>query len=141
MEKTVRHQEFFHALFTWCADLCAGQAKATDDEVRRFWTEDGRMVTNGRVEAAGVSALRAHFELFPQRYRTVEILVPFRRYIESGDDVAIEYDIVGELKQGAVAIATGETDRQEVRVMANFTLVDGRISEMREVAAKVEGRD
>ena len=139
MAETAVFHEFFRDVYGWCSDLCSGAARATPDEVRRFWAEDGRMITNGRVEAAGVAALREHFELFPQRYREVEIRQPFHRYFEAGDNVAIEYEIVGELKQGQAAIATGEVERQHVRVIALYTMADGKIAEMREVAAKNEG--
>jgi ketosteroid isomerase-like protein len=84
---------------------------------------------------AGIPGLREHFALFPQKYRQVEIRRPYHRYLEASNTVVIEYEIIGELRTGETAIATGDTRRQHVRVIAVFNMRDGRIAEMREVAA------
>jgi ketosteroid isomerase-like protein len=122
-------------LYTWCEALCTGDAENTEDHITRFWTHDARMITNGRLEAAGIPGLRDHFALFPKKYRRVEVRRPFRRYLEAGNTVVIEYEIVGELRVGETAIGTGDKTRQHVRVIAVFEMRDGRIAEMREVAA------
>jgi ketosteroid isomerase-like protein len=129
------YRELLDEMYAWCEGLCTGDAQYTEDDVARFWTSDARMITNGKVEAAGIPGLRKHFALFPQKYRRVEIRRPFRGYLEAGNTVVIEYEIVGELHAGETAIATGDTARQHVRVIAVFTMRDGRIAEMREVAA------
>ena len=129
------YRERFDELYAWCEALCNGDARYTEDEIRRFWTADARMVTNGRLEAEGIPGLRSHFGLFPQKYRRVEVRRPYHRYLEAGNTVVIEYEIVGELRAGETAIATGGTARQHVRVIAVFTMRNGRIAEMREVAA------
>ena len=122
-------------MYAWCEALTAGDAEYTEDDVASFWTDDARMITNGKLEAAGIPALREHFALFPQKYRRVEIRRPYHRYLEAGNTVVIEYEIIGELRAGETAIATGDTRRQHVRVIAVFNMRDGRIAEMREVAA------
>ncbi len=122
-------------MYAWCEALCTGDAEYTEDDIARFWTGDARMITNGKLEAAGIPELRKHFALFPRKYRRVEIRRPFRRYLEAGNTVVVEYEIVGELRAGETAIATGDTTRQHVRVIAVFTMRGGRIAEMREVAA------
>ena len=122
-------------MYTWCEALCTGDAGYTEDDIARFWTSDARMITNGRLEAAGIPGLSKHFALFPQKYRWVEIRRPYHRYLEAGDTVVVEYEISGELHAGESAIATGDTTRQHVRVIAVFQMDDGRIAEMREVAA------
>jgi len=65
----------------------------------------------------------------------VEIRRPYHRYLETGDTVVIEYEIIGDLRAGETAIATDDTTRQHVRVIAVFQMRDGRVAEMREVAA------
>ena len=122
-------------MYAWCEALTAGDAEYTEDDVASFWTDDARMITNGKLEAEGIAALREHFALFPQKYRRVEIRRPYHRYLEAGNTVVIEYEIIGELRAGETAIATGDTRRQHVRVIAVFNMRDGRIAEMREVAA------
>ena len=129
------HRERLDEMYAWCEALCTGDSEHTEDDIARFWTRDARMITNGKLEAAGIPGLRKHFALFPQKYRQVEIRRPYRRYLEAGNTVVIEYEIVGELRAGETAIATGDTTRQHVRVIAVFTMRDGRIAEMREVAA------
>lgn len=47
----------------------------------------------------------------------------------------IEYEIIGDLRAGETAIVTGDVARQHVRVIAVFEMRNGRIAEMREVAA------
>lgn len=129
------YREQLDQMYDWCEALCTNDAQYTEDDIARFWTDDARMITNGKVEAAGISGLRKHFALFPQKYRRVEIRKPYHTYIEAGNIVVIEYEIVGELRTGEMAIATGDTTQQHVRVIAVFTMRDGRIAEMREVAA------
>jgi ketosteroid isomerase-like protein len=133
------YRELLDEMYAWCEGLCRADVQFTDDDVGRFWTADARMVTNGKVEAAGIPELSKHFALFPQKYRRVEVRRPFRRYLEAGNTVVIEYEIVGELRAGERAIATRETTRQHVRVIAVFTMRDGRVAEMREVAAANAG--
>lgn len=122
-------------MYAWCEALCTGDAEYTEDDIARFWTNDARMITNGKLEASGIPGLREHFALFPQKYRQVEIRRPYHSYLEASNTVVIEYEIAGELRAGEAAIATGDTTRQHVRVIAVFTMRDGRIAEMREVAA------
>jgi ketosteroid isomerase-like protein len=129
------YREQLDDMYAWCEALCTGDAAYTEDEIARFWTDDGRMITNGKIEAAGIPDLRKHFALFPQKYRLVKIRKPYHAYLEAGDTVMIEYEIVGELHSGETAISTGEIKRQHVRVIAVFKMRDGRIAEMREVAA------
>jgi ketosteroid isomerase-like protein len=129
------HRERLNELYAWCEALCTGEAAYTDDDILSFWADDARMITNGKLEAAGIPGLRKHFALFPQKYRRVEIRRPFHRYLETGNTVVIEYEIVGELRVGETAIVTGDATRQHVRVIAIFEIRDGRIAEMREVAA------
>lgn len=125
----------FDEMYAWCEALAAGDAEDTEDAIARFWTDDARMITNGKLEATDIPGLRKHFALFPQKYRQVEICRPYHRYLEVGNTVVIEYEIIGELRVGETAIATGDTRRQHVRVIAVFSMRDGRIAEMREVAA------
>lgn len=122
-------------MYAWCEALCTGDAEYTEDDISRFWTSDARMITNGKLEAAGIAGLREHFALFPQKYRRVEIRRPYHGYLEAGNSVVVEYEIAGELRAGQTAIATDDTTRQHVRVIAVFQMRDGRIAEMREVAA------
>jgi ketosteroid isomerase-like protein len=122
-------------MYAWCEALCTGDVEGTEEEIARFWASDGRMITNGKLEAAGIPDLRKHFALFPQKYRRVEIHKPYHTYFEAGNTVVIEYEIVGELHAGETAIGTGDVNRQHVRVIAIFEMRDGRIAEMREVAA------
>jgi ketosteroid isomerase-like protein len=129
------YRERLDEMYAWCEALCTGDAEYTEDDIARFWTSDARMITNGKLEAAGIPSLRKHFALFPQKYRQVEIRRPYYRYLEAGNTVVIEYEISGELRAGETAIATGDTMRQHVRVIAVFQMRDGRIAEMREVAA------
>jgi ketosteroid isomerase-like protein len=129
------YRERFDEMYAWCEALCSGDARYTGDDIGRFWTDDARMITNGKLEADGIAGLSTHFALFPQKYRRVEIRRPYHRYLEAGDTVVIEYEIMGELRAGETAIGTGDTTRQHVRVIAVFTMREGRIAEMREVAA------
>jgi len=126
-------------MYAWCEALCTGQTQNAEQEIARFWTDDARMITNGRLEAAGIPELAKHFALFQQKYRRVEILRPYHSYVETGNTVVIEYEIIGELHAGQTAIGTGEAVRQHVRVIAIFRMRGGRIAEMREVAAANAG--
>ncbi|MFJ1747900.1 nuclear transport factor 2 family protein [Streptomyces sp. NPDC088116] len=139
MNATVRYRDFFHDMYTWVSGLCDAEKHSTLDEIHRFWADDGRIITYGRVTAVGIEALRKHFEAFPQRYDKVEIREPYYKYLESGDEVVIEYDILICARDHEVDVTTGEAARQELRVMVIFSLTDGKISEMREVAAVKAG--
>ena len=133
MNATVRHRDFFHGMFTWISGLSDAGNHGTLDEIHRFWAADGRIITCGQVKAAGIEELRKHFGIYPQQYEEVEIREPFHTYLESGDDVVIEYDILIRGRRHEGAADDGETGRQEFRVMAIFSVTDGRISEMRQV--------
>jgi hypothetical protein len=129
------YRERLDDMYNWCEALPTGDAGYTSDDIARFFTSDARMITNGKLEAAGIPGLRKHFALFPQKYRQVEVRRPYHSYLEADNTVIIEYEIVGELRAGETAIATADTTRQHVRVIAVFKMRDGRIAEMREVAA------
>jgi SnoaL-like domain len=129
------YRDLLDEMYSWCENLCTGQAENTDEEIARFWAHDGRMITNGKLEAAGIPELRKHFALFPLKYHRVQVRRPYHLYIELGSAVVIEYEVVGELRAGQTAIATAEAGRQHVRVIAIFEMRDGRIAEMREIAA------
>jgi hypothetical protein len=130
MNATERHRDFFHGMYTWLSGLCDAENHGALDDIHRFWADDARIVTGGQVRAAGIEELRKHFGIYPEQYAEVEIREPYYTYLESGDDVVIEYDILirGRNQEGAV------DGRQELRVMAVFALRDGKISEMRQVA-------
>ncbi|MGW3104429.1 hypothetical protein [Streptomyces sp. NPDC001100] len=73
-----------------------------------YWAEDGRIVTFGRVKAAGIEALRKHFEVFPELYEKVEAREPFYTYLEVGDRVVIEHDILIRTRDGDHAVIAWE---------------------------------
>lgn len=129
------YRDMLDQMYAWCEALCTGHAEDTEEEVARFWADDGCMITNGKLEAAGIPELTKHFALFPLKYQRVRVRKPYHTYIEAGSTVLVEYEIIGDLRGGQTAIATGEESRQHVRVIAIFQMRDGRIAEMREVAA------
>ncbi|WP_406118453.1 nuclear transport factor 2 family protein [Streptomyces sp. NBC_00989] len=133
MDATVRYRDFFHGMFTWISGLSDAGNSGTLDGIHRFWAADGRIVTCGQVKAAGIEELRKHFGIYPRQYEEVEIREPFHTYLESGDEVVIEYDILIRGRRHEGAADDGDTGRQEFRVMAIFSITDGRISEMRQV--------
>ncbi len=131
-----RYRGFFSEVYGWFGQLCTGEVSNSDEEVARFWTDDARMITNGMVESAGIAELKEHFDKFPAKYSGIRVHEPYHRYLEVGDTVVIEYEITGETKAGEDALVFGAEDgRQHIRVIAIFTMRDGRIAEMREVAA------
>jgi len=65
----------------------------------------------------------------------VEVREPYYTYLESGDRVVIEHDILIRTRNDDHAVIAGEAGRQEFRVTSIFSVLDGRITEMREVAA------
>ena len=132
---TDRHRRLFDEMYSWFEDLCREQSAIPAAEVARFWTDDGRMIMNGAVEAAGLSSLQEHFDRATIKYQRVIVRRPYHVYVESGDRVVIEYEVMGDIRPGEAAFATGDTSSQHVRVIAVFTMRDGRIAEMREVAA------
>ncbi|MEV0738789.1 hypothetical protein AB0I51_23235 [Streptomyces sp. NPDC050549] len=93
------------------------------------------------VKAAGIEALWKHFEVFPELYETVEVREPYCTYLESGDRIVIEHDILIRTRDGDHAVVAGETGREEFRVTSIFSVLDDRITEMREVAAVKAGED
>lgn len=139
MNATVRHRDFFHGMFTWISGLSDAGNAGTLDDIHRFWAADARIITCGHVRAAGIEELRKHFGIYPQQYEEVEIREPYYTYLESGDEVVIEYDILirGRHREGAAG--DGDTGRQEFRVIAVFSIADGRISEMRQVSGARAG--
>ena len=130
MNATVRHRDFFHGVFTWISGLSDAGTAGTLDEIHRFWAADARIITCGHVRAAGIGELRKHFGIYPQQYEEVEIREPYCTYLEAGDEVVIEYDILIRRRHREGAAGDGDTGRQEFRVIAVFSVTDGRISEM-----------
>ena len=139
MNANVRYQDFFHGVFTWISGLCDAGNRGTLDDIHRFWAADARVITCGEVRAAGIEELRKHFGIYPQQYEEVEIREPYYTYLESGDEVVIEYDILIRARRREGASGDGDTDRQEFRVLAIFSIIDGRISEMRQVTGVKAG--
>ena len=141
MDTTERHRALFHGMYTWISDLCDAEKGGAIDEIHRYWADDARIVTFGRVKAAGIEALRKHFEVFPELYEKVEVREPFYTYLEAGDRVVIEHDILIRTRDGDHAVIAGEAGREEFRVTSIFSVLDGRITEMREVAVVKAGDD
>ncbi|MFE9606130.1 nuclear transport factor 2 family protein [Streptomyces hokutonensis] len=138
---TERYRDLFRGMYTWISDLCDAEKGGAIDEIHRYWADDARIVTFGRVKAAGIEALRKHFEVFPELYEKVEVREPFCTYLEAGDRVVIEHDILIGTRDGDHAVIAGEAGREEFRVTSIFSVLDGRITEMREVAAVKAGDD
>ena len=139
MNATVRYRDFFHGMYTWISGLCDAGNHGTLEEIHRFWADGGRIIICGQVKAAGIEDLRKHFGIYPQQYEEVEIREPFHTYLESGDEVVIEYDILIRGRRHEGATDEGGTGRQEFRVMAIFSITDGKISEMRQVTGAKAG--
>ena len=139
MNANVRYRDFFHGVFTWISGLCDAGNRGTLDDIHRFWAADARIITCGHVRAAGVEELRKHFGIYPQQYEAVEIREPYCTYLESGDEVVIEYDILIRRRRPEGAPDGTDADRQEFRVMAIFSITDGKISEMRQVTGVKAG--
>ena len=139
MDANVRYRDFLHGMYTWISGLSGAENHGTLDEIHRFWAADARIVTCGQVKASGIEELRKHFGIYPQQYEEVEIREPFHTYLESGDEVVIEYDILIRGRQHEGAAGEGDARRQEFRVIAIFSVTDGRISEMRQVTAVKAG--
>ena len=139
MNANVRYRDFFHGVFTWISGLCDAGNRGALDDIHRFWAADARVITCGHVRAAGVEELRKHFGVYPQQYEEVEIREPYYTYLESGDEVVIEYDILIRGRRDEGAADGADADRQEFRVMAIFSIADGRISEMRQVTGAKAG--
>src|SRR5690348_15915205 len=99
------YREHLDEIYVWCEALWTADAECAGGDLGRFWTGDARMITNGRLEAAGIPGLRKRFSLFPPKYRWVGIRRPYHRYLEAGNTVVIEYEISGELRAGESAIA------------------------------------
>ncbi|WP_328675319.1 nuclear transport factor 2 family protein [Streptomyces sp. NBC_00343] len=133
MNATLRYRDFFHGVFTWISGLSDAGNHGTLDEIHRFWAADGRIITCGQVKAAGIEELREHFGIYPRQYEEVEIREPFHTYLEAGDEVVIEYDILIRGRRHEGAADEGDTGRREFRVIAIFSVTDGRISEMRQI--------
>ncbi|MEV8544308.1 nuclear transport factor 2 family protein [Streptomyces sp. NPDC051572] len=121
-------------MFTWISGLSEAENAGTLDDIHRFWAADARIITAGHVRAAGIEELRKHFGIYPQQYEEVEIREPYYTYLESGDEVVIEYDILIRGRRHEDAVGDGGTGWQEFRVIAIFSITDGRISEMRQVS-------
>jgi hypothetical protein len=138
---TERYRDLFRGMYTWISDLCDAEKGGAIDEIHRYWADDARIVTFGRVKAAGIEALRKHFEVFPELYEKVEVREPFYTYLEAGDRVVIEHDILIRTRDGDHAVIAGEAGREEFRVTSISSVLDGRITEMREVAAVKAGDD
>lgn len=139
MNATVRYRDFFHGMFTWISGLCDAGNRGALDDIHRFWADDARIVTGGDVRAAGIEELRKHFGVYPEQYLEVEIREPYYTYLESGDDVVVEYDILIRGRRHEGAADDEDTGRQEFRVMAIFRIADGKISEMRQVTGVKAG--
>ncbi|MFJ6892673.1 nuclear transport factor 2 family protein [Streptomyces hokutonensis] len=136
-----RYRDLFRGMYTWISDLCDVEKGGAIDEIHRYWADDARIVTFGRVKAAGIEALWKHFEVFPELYEKVEVREPFYTYLEAGDRVVIEHDILIRTRDGDHVVIAGEAGREEFRVTSIFSVLDGRITEMREVAAVKAGED
>ncbi|MFI6406003.1 nuclear transport factor 2 family protein [Streptomyces sp. NPDC050548] len=141
MNATERYRDLFDGMYTWVSDLCDVEKGGALDEIHRYWADDARIVTFGRVKADGIEALRKHFGVFPELYEKVRVRVPYYTYLESGNRVVVEHDILIRPRNADHAVIDGEAGREEFRVTSIFTVLDGRITEMREVAAVKAGGD
>lgn len=121
------HKPIFDGVFDWFESLPGGGVVVDRASVGKFWTDDARMVTNEKVMCDGIDDLVHHFEQFPSRFAEVTIQRPYLEFVESGDKVAAEYLIEG---------TSHEHEIGTFHIMAIFTVRDGRIAQMREIATQ-----
>ena len=109
----------------WGNELLARPAAVTEAEVREMWTEDGSMIVNGQVKCSGIGALVRHFEELRAKLKSAHVQLPYAVSVESGPTIAARYVIDVEHLNGM---------RDKVHVGAFFTIHDGKIRSMDEVA-------
>lgn len=132
------HRRILEDLLGWVSARCVGAAAADRETIERQWAPSGRIIANGVLMAEGYDALERYFGKLPERYVSVTFAAP-SAYLEFGTQgVAMEYDIDAESRPGKTTIAgdTGTTAHR-FHVLAVFTMHEGRIAEMREVAFAV----
>jgi hypothetical protein len=112
-------------VFLWGNALLARPAAVTEAEVREMWTEDGSMMVNGQVKCSGIGALVKHFEELRAKLKRAHVQMPYAISVESGPTIAVRYVIDVEHLNGM---------RDKVQVAAFFTIHDGKIQSMDEVA-------
>lgn len=124
-----RYRDTIERMFDWFDEIVDNDIPYDDSTVEKFWTPDSQMITNGAVRFEGYEQLNKHWRDLKGHFQSFTLHRPFRQYFESGDKVVTEYLLTGVTQAG---------DPGECQVMAVFTMEDGRVKAMNEVAA-IEG--
>ncbi|HEC62636.1 MAG TPA: nuclear transport factor 2 family protein [bacterium] len=128
-EKKEVYRSFFESMYHWFETIIDDRVPFDRNRVAQWWRPDGKMITNGVELYVGFDSLNDHWEQLKGHFTALKVSIPFIEYIEAGDKVIIEYTIEGTNKDGQDGT---------VYDLAVFTLVDGKIAVMREIA-HIEG--
>ncbi|MCD7098794.1 nuclear transport factor 2 family protein [Stenotrophomonas sp. MMGLT7] len=107
-------------MFEWWNEAIQHPDGFTEAGFARWFTDDARLVINGKLSAQGIPALTAHFRRIQARTDSVRIVLPFRDGFVSADGRRIfTYHFIRSLSpNGPVCM----------RAMGYADLRDGRIA-------------
>jgi hypothetical protein len=80
-------------MFQWWDQAFRTPGAFTEDAFRAYFTEDAKLVIDGKVSADGVAAWARHFQRIQAGGGEVEIVVPFKTVFQSGNRIYTQHII------------------------------------------------
>lgn len=94
-------------------------------DMKRFYTKDVVMITNGQAVAQGYQGFYQHFKMMIRKTRNFRFMLPRHAMIAAGNKVAVQYKLVLHTKHA----------EKLVHVIAIFTFENSKISTWNEVVS------
>ncbi len=80
-------------MFVWWDQAFKTPGAFTEDAFRKYFTEDAKLILEGKVSASGVAAWAKHFQAIQSKGGEVEIVVPFKTEFQSGNWIYTQHII------------------------------------------------
>lgn len=118
-------------MFTWWDGAFKTPGAFTEENFGRFFTPDATLTIGGRRVITGLAEWVSHFDGIQSRGGVVEIVVPFKKVFQVGDDI-YTYHVIRARRDG----------RAECTLAAGHaTLRDGKIASIVLVRSPMDEKD
>lgn len=104
-------------MFVWWDQAYKTPGAFTEDAFRKYFTEDAKLILEGKVATSGIAGWAKHFQKIQSGGGQVEIVVPFKTYFQSGNWIYTQH-IINSRRDGKVAcvLAAGHAELRNNKI-------------------------
>lgn len=115
--------DILSGMFAWWDEAFTTPGAYSAENFGRYFTDDATLIINGQTVIDGIDQWVSHFQGIQSRGGVVEIVVPFKEVIDSGDRI-YTYHVIRSRRGGkaACSLAAGHADVRDGKI-ASIVLV------------------